>query len=144
MKLEISLVAKGYLYSATSKLGNFLETATTYSLGRTSPDDLLKDIFNGRYQLWVVHDEDLKIYGFFATEITQYPKKKMMCIQHCVIEPNLMVNVEDRMQELAKKYAEDNQCVGIEFIGRPGWKRHATKYGYKTHSVCYQKFLNEV
>ena len=143
MNLDISLIPKGMLYKALPGLGAFLETASGYSRGRTTPDDLVGAFYSGHYQLWVVHDADLALYGFFATNVKEYPRKRMLCIQHCVMEPHHMALVEPRMQELAEKYAKDAQCHGVEFIGRPGWKRHAERYGYKASSVCYQKFFGE-
>lgn len=141
MTLEISLVLKGMMYPTISGLIPFLETAAEYSRGRTTPDALITAFFNETYQLWIVHDSDLKFYGFFATELKTYPNKKMLAIQHCVIEPNMMAPVEAKMQVIADKFARDHGCHGIEFVGRPGWKRHAEKFGYRAQSVCYQKFF---
>ena len=143
MSLSISIVPEGFLYRAVPGIMGFLETAALYSRGRTSPDALLLCICSKRYQLWVVHDEAFKLHGIFLTEEVQYPKSKLLCIQHCVIEPNLMVEVEDQMQTIAERYARDTKCNGVEFVGRPGWKRHALKYGYKAQSVKYQKFFEE-
>lgn len=143
MKLSISLIPEGLLYRTVPGIVRFLETAAMYSRGRTSPDDLLACIFSKRYLLWIVHDEELNFYGMFLTEEIKYPKVKLFCVQHCVIENNLMVEVEDQMQAIAEQYARDTQCGGVEFVGRPGWKRHALKYGYKAQSVKYQKFFEE-
>lgn len=143
MNLSISLIPQGFLYRAIPRVMEYLETAALYSRGRTNPDALLGCIFSQRYRLWVVHDDDLKFYGIFLTEEVQYPDSKFLCIQHCVIEPHLMVEVEEQMQVIAEKYARDTRCNGVEFVGRPGWKRHALKYGYKAQSVKYQKFFEE-
>jgi hypothetical protein len=142
--MNISIVPTGIVYKTVDKLAAFLDTAAVYSRGRSFPDDLLRSILSGVYQLWVVHDDEPVIHGLFMTEVVQYPQKKLLCIQHCVIENNLMNEVEDQMQEIAERYAREAGCGGIEFVGRPGWKRHAMRYGYSAQSVKYQKFFGEV
>jgi len=96
----------------------------------------------GRYALWVVFDtHSQQPVGFFATEVVQYPQCKLLCIQHCVIDPHYMASVEPRMEELATDFAKNSGCVGIEFVGRPGWRKYSKENGYASHSVVYQKFF---
>jgi hypothetical protein len=47
------------------------------------------------------------------------------------------------MQSYAEDYAVRAGCKGIEFVGRPGWKKHAEKYGYTAQSVTYQRFFEQ-
>jgi hypothetical protein len=49
--------------------------------------------------------------------------------------------VEDEMQDKAAQFAKSVGCAGIEFVGRPGWRKTANKYGYEVQSVMYQKFF---
>jgi hypothetical protein len=93
-------------------------------------------------QLWVVV-EDNTILGHTITEIKQYPQCKMLVVQYCAMEPGTLEKVEDHMQDLAARFAKDAGCTGIEFIGRPGWRNTANKYGYTTQSVTYQKFFKD-
>jgi hypothetical protein len=65
----------------------------------------------------------------------------MLVIQYAAMLPNKMAQIEPLMQEYAKTYAVDAGCKGIEFVGRPGWKKHAEKYGYTAQSVTYQRFF---
>ena len=95
-------------------------------------------------QLWVVFSvENNEIYGYLITEAKQYPQCKMLVIQYCCIEDNHMQYIEDKMQDTAERFAKDMGCVGIEFIGRPGWGKRISKYGYDTKSVVYQRFFKE-
>ena len=142
MSLRISIVPYGSLTQVLGGLYGYLQTAAEWSRGRSNADDIVRACYTNAYQMWVVHDDD-RLYGFFTTEVKQYPQMKMMCVQHCVIEPNHMSAVENEMQEIAKRYAEHNGCSGIEFAGRPGWKRHAAKYGYHKQSVVYQRFFDK-
>lgn len=144
MKLELSLVPLGQISGAIPQLLPYLAVSEEWAKGRAKVDDILRFILNGNMQLWVVFSvEEKKIYGHLVTEIKPYPQCKMFVIQYCAIEPNHMVHVEDKMQEVAEKFAKDNGCAGIEFVGRPGWGKHMKKYGYEVQSVMYQRFFKD-
>lgn len=144
MKLEISLVPLGHIHEVVSGLLPYLKESAVWTRGRSTVDDILRFLVNGSMHLWVVFTpEEGKIYGHIITEVKQYPQCKMLTIQYCAMESNHMAHVEDKMQELAEKFAKDNGCSGIEFIGRPGWGKHIKKYGYDVQSVSYQKFFKD-
>jgi dTDP-D-glucose 4,6-dehydratase len=144
VKLDISLVPYGLITTVVGRIQKYVETAAKYSKGRSSADDIIRMFYNNTYQLWVVIQEDSGIIGFFATEVKIYPQCKMLTVQHTVIEPNHMAGIESRMQELATLFAKDHGCAGVEFVGRPGWKKHAGKFGYTSSSVVYQRFFEKV
>ena len=142
MKLELSLVPFGHISGAIPKILPFINKSAVWSRGRATADDILRFVINGSMQLWVVFEAtERKVYGHLITEVKQYPQCKMLVIQYCAIEPNHMVHVEDKMQDLAETFAKDNECAGIEFVGRPGWGKHMKKYGYNVQSVMYQRFF---
>lgn len=143
MKLNISLVPYGAIAKTVMVVMPYIEESAIRSRGRSSVDDILKFLFTGQMALWVVFDEETQeAHGHFITEIKQYPQFSMLVIQYAAMMPNHMVEIEDLMQEYAEKYAKNVGCLGIEFVGRPGWKKHATKYGYQSQSVMYQKFFD--
>lgn len=142
MRLNISLIPADWVSGLMSELMPYFEESAARSKGRATAQDIVGFVESGQMILWAVYDEDSKkIYGHFITEEKQYPQMKMLIVQYAAMEPNHMDQVEPKMQELAEKYARDAGCGGIEFVGRPGWKRHAEKYGYSAQSVMYQKFF---
>lgn len=143
MKLALGLMPYGVLHKVIPALLPYLEESANRSRGRVSVDDLIKFMITGQMQLWLVYEESSNIvYGHFMTEVKDYPQFKMLVIQYAAMEPNHMAQVEDQMQEYAAKYAKETGCSGIEFVGRPGWKKHAEKYRYAIQSVTYQKFFD--
>ena len=54
-----------------------------------------------------------------------------------------MQYVDEEMFDLLDRFAKDAGCSGIEFVGRPGWRKQAGKYGFEVQSVMYQKFFKE-
>jgi hypothetical protein len=142
MKLDLSLVPYQYLADVVPRVLPYIKVSEQWTRGRSTATDLLSFIFSGRMQLWIVLDEQ-NIYGHLITEVKEYRQCKMFVIQHCAMEPHIMVNVEDKMQELAEKYAKEAGCAGIEFVGRPGWSKSMKKYGYDVQSVMFQKFFKD-
>lgn len=138
--MNISLVPYGGVSNVVPALLPFLAESQGWTRGRATVDDILRFVLSGQMQLWAVHDEQ-RIYGHVITEIKQYPQCKMLTIQYCAMQPGAMELVEDEMQDKAARFAKDVGCVGIEFVGRPGWRKTANKYGYEVQSVMYQKFF---
>jgi hypothetical protein len=143
MKLEISLVPYGLLTHAIGNIGTYLETAADLTVGRCSVDDIVRMIFTGQYSLWLVlNKEQDPVVGFFALEVKQYPQRRLQNIQQFVIDSGSMAEIEPLMQDIATRFAKDNGCSGIEFVGRPGWRRYSKEHGYASHMVTYQKFFD--
>lgn len=138
--MKISLIPVGQVAGAIPALLPFLNESVEWARGRVVADDLLRFIINGHMQLWVVHEGNTA-HGHVITEIKQYPQCKMLTIQYCAMDPGTLAMIEDEMQHVAAKFAADAGCAGIEFVGRPGWRDTAKKYGYAVQSVMYQKFF---
>jgi hypothetical protein len=146
MSLDISLVPPGSLTNALFCLADRLKIASELTSGRCSVDDLVRLIVTGQYSLWLIIDtEKNTLVGFFTMELKAYPQKRLMCIQHCVTDPGVMENGFDaHMQDVMERFSKDMGCVGIEFVGRFGWKRFVNALGYKAMSTVYQKFFDGV
>ena len=140
--MRIALIPPGMVADTIPQLLPHLKTSQEWAKGRVTVDNILKFVLDGQMQLWVGHEEG-KIYGHVITEIKQYPQCRMLVVQYCAGEPNHMKYVDDEMFDLLDRFAMDAGCSGIEFVGRPGWRKQAEKYGFEVRSVMYQKFFKE-
>ena len=140
--MRIALIPPGMVADTIPQLLPHLKTSQEWTKGRVTVDNILKFVLDGQMQLWVAHEEG-KIYGHVITEIKQYPQCRMLVVQYCAGEPNHMKYVDDEMFDLLDRFAMDAGCSGIEFVGRPGWRKQAEKYGFEVRSVMYQKFFKE-
>jgi len=140
--MRASLVPLGMVSSVIPALLPYLAESEKWSKGRASVDDILRFVLNQQMQLWVVHEENT-IYGHVITEIKEYPRCKMLVVQYCAGESDHMQYVDDEIFDLLDRFAKDAGCTGIEFVGRPGWRKQAEKYGFEVRSVMYQKFFKE-
>lgn len=138
--MNISLMPVGQVAGVIPAVLPFLNESVAWARGRVVADDLLRFIINGTMQLWVVHEDNV-VHGHVITEIKPYPQCKMLTIQYCAMQPGTLEKIEDTMQDVATRFAKDAGCAGIEFVGRPGWRDTAKKYGYSVQSVMYQKFF---
>jgi hypothetical protein len=140
--MKASLVPPGMVSSVIPALLPYLRKSEEWTRGRATVDDILRFVLNGQMQLWIGHEENT-IYGHVVTEIKDYPQCKMLVVQYCAGEPNHMQYVDDEIFDLLDRFAKDAGCAGIEFVGRPGWRKQAEKYGFEVRSVMYQKFFKE-
>ena len=140
--MRMSLIPPGMVAETIPQLLPHLKTSQEWTKGRSTVDDILRFVLNGQMQLWIGHEEG-RIYGHVITEIKEYPRRKMLVAQYCAWEPNHMQYMEDEMFDLLNRFAKDTGCSGIEFVGRPGWRDQAKKYGFEVQSVMYQKFFKE-
>jgi hypothetical protein len=140
--MRASLVPLGMVSSVIPALLPYLAESEKWTRGRAKVDDILRFVLNGQMQLWIGHEENT-IYGHVVTEIKDYPQCKMLVVQYCAGEPNHMQYVDDEIFDLLDRFAKDAGCAGVEFVGRPGWRKQADKYGFEVRSVMYQKFFKE-
>lgn len=140
--MDISLIPIGQVAGVLPAILPFLKESEDWTRGRATVDDLLRFVLNGQMHLWVVH-EGRGVAGHVITEIKQYPQCKMLAIQYCAMKPGTLDEINEKMQDVATRFAKDAGCAGIEFVGRPGWRDTAKTYGYTVQSVMYQKFFEE-
>lgn len=140
--MKASLVPPGMVSSVIPAILPYLKESEKWARGRATVDDILRFVLNGQMQLWIGHEENT-IYGHVVTEIKEYPQCKMLTVQYCAGEPNHMQYVGDEIFDLLDRFAKDAGCAGVEFVGRPGWRKQADKHGFEVRSVMYQKFFKE-
>lgn len=138
--MQMSLVYPGQVSYVLPALLPYLQKSEEWTRGRAKVDDILRFVLNGQMYLFVAHEGNT-IYGHVIVETKQYPQCKMLTVQYCAGEPNHMEHVEDEMFDILDRFAKDAGCAGVEFVGRPGWRKTATKYGFEVQEVVYQKFF---
>ena len=140
--MRVSLIPLGAVAGVIPTLLPYLVKSQEWTRGRAKVDDILRFVLNGQMQLWVSHDDN-EIYGHVITEVKTYPQCKMLTVQYAAGEPHHLQYVENEMFDLLDRFAKDAGCSGIEFVGRPGWKKAAANQGYEVQSVMYQKFFKD-
>jgi hypothetical protein len=128
MNFVVSTVPTGHITQVLPRIMEFIQRTSMSSRGRTLPDDILAEILNGVATLWVAINTDTSdIHGILVSRVVQYPRRKMMSVFSC--SGNDVKEYIDQATLLFKSWARDNQCDGIEFIGRRGWGKALEKHG---------------
>lgn len=144
MNVGVTLIPHGGLHTYLQPILGFLQKAELWSNGRSTVDDILSFMFTGQMQLWLVYDADTwKILAILLTEIKEYPRRKMLAVQHCAGEEHIMAECRDPCFAVLENFANDNECHGVEFFGRPGWGAYVKSLGYTGKTVVYEKFFGE-
>jgi hypothetical protein len=65
----------------------------------------------------------------------------MVVVQYLAGEVGIFEAVDDLVHGTLDNFARFNDCDGIEFFGRAGWKRIARKYGYNDQVIVFEKNL---
>lgn len=138
--MKISLVPVSQLLSVVPALMPYLEESAKWSRGRAIPEDIVRFLLNGQMLLLAVHDQNAA-YGHVICEVKTYPQCKMLTVQYCAGKPHFMQFVEAEMYAILDDLAKQAGAAGIEFVGRPGWRKSAEEHGYEVQSVTYQKFF---
>jgi hypothetical protein len=142
VNLEISAIPHGDITYLIPKLLPHLPKSAEWSLGRSDIDDIVAFLYSSKMILSIVYDADTNdIHGYVICEVKQYPQFKMLLMQYCAGETGVMEQVEEQMHRYVETLAKALQCAGVEFVGRPGWKRTMLKHGYSANTVVYEKFF---
>ena len=140
MSYDATWIPFGELTRFIPALQRNLLKSELWTQGRATIDDIVKFIYLQQMQLWVVHEtEQQKIVGYVITEIKQYPRAKYLVMQYSAGDVGVLESAGDRVFEVLENFAKAEGCAGIEFFGRPGWRRHARKHGCTEETVVYEK-----
>jgi|TARA_R100000049_G_C1870881_1_gene30707 hypothetical protein len=122
-----------------------IQEALSYSGNHTDSDFVYQTIKSGKFQLWIVWDENKKTVkeqynGVGVTEIVQR-KLKRSCNIFIVTGKN-----RQNWQHLIKvleDFALKNECSNMELIARQGWEKIMEKFNYKKTHVVLEKALTK-
>jgi len=131
--MKVALVPAERVNEVLHEVGPILARATDRSNGRWNVADVLDHIDTGAQHLWIAFDDD-RIWGVVTTRFVQYSSFKRMEIVFCAGDD--LKSWMRPMLDVLDRWHDDNECSGIELVGRPGWERVLAEEGYvKTYIV---------
>jgi len=137
--MKVYLVPQEYITQIYPEIDKYIDKLVPTSNGRFEKIDLVNDILVGKATLWTVMNEedDNKIHGIIFTEVTTYPRKKMLTITFASGD-NLESWIEESL-EVLENWAVDNECVAMEITGRRGWLKKLKSHNWKEEFVIVKK-----
>ena len=128
MSLYISGIESGNVSKIWNKCYKFLELANNKSQEELSLEDIKELCENQEMQLWVIFDDNEKIYGAGATQIIDYPNKTVCRI---VTLGGIEFKKWKHTLKIIEEWARHMDCEAVEMFCRKGFKKELQDYEYK-------------
>ena len=140
MSLRVSLIDPPIPQAAWQAALPYLHKSIAESPVRLSADDFLRLIDTAQMQLWL-GTEHSQTQAAMITELVDYPLVKVCRAIHLgaengAVQPFLKVAFNEVM-----RWARANGCNRFELVGRLGWQRMLSEYGFEAKTVHMEKIL---
>jgi hypothetical protein len=137
--VNISLVPVDHINDVWDSVKHLLAPAVSVTGGRYMLYDVYVGIQTNKMQLWIAFNDDKQIVGCEVTTITDYPSRRLLT---SLFTGGKSLRLwRDEMMEVLLRWAEDNECTGIEGYGRKGWIKMLEPYGVKQTLIMFEKDL---
>ena len=137
--MNISFVPFNHIDDVWEAVKGFIAPAVKMTNGRYMVEDIRIAAKRGDMQLWIAFTEDRDIIGCEVTAISEYPSRRLLT--SLFTGGNDLRSWRDKMMQILVRWAEDNQCSGIEGYGREGWIKMLEPYGVKRGLTMFEKDL---
>jgi len=137
--VNISFVPFNHIDDVWEAVKGFIAPAVKVTNGRYMVEDIRIAAKRGDMQLWIAFTEDRDIIGCEVTAISEYPSRRLLT--SLFTGGNDLRSWRDKMMQILVRWAEDNQCSGIEGYGREGWIKMLEPYGVKRGLTMFEKDL---
>lgn len=119
-----------------------IDKALKFSGNHYNLDNVLKQLYNGTAQLWILWNEKkkTKYQGCIVSKILERPNSKSLNL--------FIVTGQDRKLwqdkiTILEDFAKQEGCSHLETYARPGWSRILKKHNYKTTHYLLEKKLED-
>ena len=123
-----------------------IKDALAYSGNLTSSSFVLEKSKENKFQVWVLWDKDKKTTRekYFGVVVTELIKRELGKVCQIYIMTGRQRNKWQFLVKDIEQFAKDEDCLMMELIARPGWKRILNNFDYKmTHVVLEKKLINK-
>ena len=121
-----------------------IKDALAYSGNLTSSSFVLEKSKENKFQVWVLWDKDKKTTRekYFGVVVTELIKRELGKVCHIYIMTGRQRHKWQFLVKDIEQFAIDEDCLMMELIARPGWKRILNNFDYKMTHVVLEKKLN--
>jgi len=121
-----------------------IKDALAYSGNLTSSSFVLEKSKENKFQVWVLWDKDKKTTRekYFGVVVTEIIKRELGKVCHIYIMTGRQRHKWQFLVKDIEQFAIDEDCLMMELLARPGWKRILNNFDYKMTHVVLEKKLN--
>ena len=119
-----------------------IEKALKFSGNHYNLDDVLKQLYEGKAQLWILWNDKrkTKYQGCIVTKILQRPNTKSLNL--FIVTGKDRKLWQDKITTI-EDFAKEKGCSHLETYARQGWSRILKKHNYKTTHYLLEKKLED-
>lgn len=135
--MNVSIVPIDHINDVWDNVKEYLTPAVKVTNGRYMLYDVYVALQQSRMQLWIAFNDGGEIIGCEVTSITDYPSRRVLT---SLFTGGKQVRTwRNQMMDILVRWAEDNECTGIEGYGREGWIKLLEPYGVTKGLVMFEK-----
>ena len=119
-----------------------IDKALKFSGNHYNLDDVLKQLYDGTAQLWILWNEKkkTKYQGCIVSKILERPNTKSLNL--FIVTGRDRKLWQDKITTI-EDFAKEKGCSHLETYARPGWSRILKKHNYKTTHYLLEKKLED-
>jgi hypothetical protein len=138
---RVSIIPPAVLDVVEDDFKLLIQSAIDRSGGRQTFKSVRDSVAEGRYQLWMAFDEMNSPIGALVTQIEFYPGRKML--NYLFIGGRELVDWHIEMLDSLERFAKEQECDGMELVGRVGWERYMRKFGWGASHVVIERMFED-
>ena len=122
-----------------------IQKALLYSGQLTDSNFVLETAKQNKFQIWVLWDKTQKkaVEKYFGVVVTEIITKKLGKVCHIYIMTGRQRHKWQYLISEIEKFAKKENCLNMELIARPGWKKVLSKFGYKPTHIVLEKEIKQ-
>lgn len=122
-----------------------IQKALLYSGQLTDSDFVLETAKQNKFQIWVLWDKTQKkaVEKYFGVVVTEIITKKLGKVCHIYIMTGRQRHKWQYLISEIEKFAKNENCLNMELITRPGWKKVLNQFGYKPTHIVLEKEIKQ-
>lgn len=97
----------------------------------------LLDLMQKQEILFIVMNDVGKVIGFASSAMVEYDEVKLLQVR--MLAGDFFSEWIDEMHETLERFARENDCDGLELIGRRGWVRKLERFNWREAFVTVEK-----
>lgn len=133
--MDIYYVAPENVGAVWHRIAEFVARVCKRSGDRRTPAGTLHHLASNYATLFIVEDQG-DIIGFCAVKQVQYDGTKLLQVE--LLSGDRFDEWIDQMHDVIEHFAKENGCSGMELIGRKGWIRKLSRFGWGEAFVTCQ------
>jgi hypothetical protein len=135
--MKIMYVSPSNIGACWPMFKEYAERVLPLTRKRRCATRFLFDLMNNQEMLWVVAGDDGKVIGFCSSAFVEYDEVKLLQVR--MLAGDFFSEWIEDMHSLLEKFAHENNCDGLELIGRRGWVRKLERFGWREAFITVEK-----